>query len=51
GTDFRDITNEQVMRVQNILNSRPRKRLGYMTPKEKYKLLTNNEFDTVALSV
>jgi len=25
--------------------------LGYMTPKEKYKLLTNNEFDTVALSV
>ena len=25
GTDFRDITNEQVMRVQNILNSRPRK--------------------------
>lgn len=22
-----------------------------MTPKEKYKLLTNNEFDTVALSV
>ncbi len=38
------------MRVQNILNSRPRKRLGYMT-QEKYKLLTNNEFDTVALSV
>lgn len=34
GTYFGDITQEQVMRVQNILNSRPRKRLGYMTPKE-----------------
>lgn len=50
GTDFRTITPEQVMQVQDILNSRPRKRLGYMTPKEKYKLLTNYEFDTVALS-
>ncbi len=49
-TDFGDITQEQVMRVQNILNSRPRKRLGYMTPKEKYKSLTNKEFDAVALS-
>ena len=46
-----DITQEQVMRVQNILNSRLRKRLGYMTPKEKYKSLTNKEFDAVALSV
>lgn len=51
GTDFRNITDEQVMRVQNILNSRPRKRLGYITPKEKYKILTNNEFDAVALPV
>ena len=51
GTDFGDITQEQVMRVQKILNSRPRKRLGYMTPKEKYKSLTNKEFDAVALSV
>lgn len=50
-TDFGDITQKQVMRVQNILNSRPRKRLSYMTPKEKYKSLTNKEFDTVALSV
>lgn len=50
GSDFTGITDEQVMRVQEILNSRPRKRLGYITPKEKYKLLTNNEFDSVALS-
>ena len=49
-TDFGDITHEQVMRVQNILNSRPRKRLGYMTPKEKFKQLTNLDYNTVALS-
>ena len=51
GTDFGEITHEQVMRVQNILNSRPGKRLGYLTPKEKYKLLTNKEFDAVAFTV
>ena len=50
GTDFGDIIHEQVMRVQNILNSRPRKRLGYMTPKEKFKQLTNLDYNTVALS-
>lgn len=50
GTDFGDITPEQVMRVQNILNSRPRKRLGYMTPKEKFKQLTNLDYNAVALS-
>jgi|WetSurMetagenome_2_1015567.scaffolds.fasta_scaffold133435_2 transposase, IS30 family len=50
GTDFGDITPEQVMRVQNILNARPRKRLGYMTPKEKFKQLTNWDYNEVALS-
>ncbi len=39
------------MHVQNILNARPRKRLGYMSPKEIYKSLTNKEFDAVAFSV
>ena len=50
GTDFGDITQEQVIRVQNILNSRPRKRLGYMTPKQKFKQLTNLDYNAVALS-
>ena len=49
GTDFGNITQEQVMRVQNILNSRPRKRLGYMTPKEKFNQLTNLDYNAVAL--
>ena len=34
----------------NVLNSIPRKRFGYTTPKEKYKSLTNKEFDAVASS-
>lgn len=50
GTDLGEITHEQVMQVQNILNSRPRKRLGYMTPKEKFKELTNMDYKEVALS-
>ena len=50
GTDFGDITQEQVMCVQDILNSRPRKRLGYMTPKEKFKQLTKLDYNAVALS-
>jgi transposase, IS30 family len=50
GMDFGGITPEQVMHVQNILNSRPRKRLGYMTPIEKFKQLTNLDYNAVALS-
>ncbi len=34
GTDFRRITTEQVARIENLLNSRPRKCLGYKTPME-----------------
>ena len=34
GTDFRTITPEQIVRVENLLNNRPRKCLGYRTPLE-----------------
>lgn len=34
GTDFRKITPEQIARVEYLLNSRPRKCLGYKTPLE-----------------
>ena len=33
-SDFTTITNLQIQNVQNILNNRPRKRLGYKTPNE-----------------
>jgi len=34
GTDFRKITSEQIARIENLLNTRPRKCLGYKTPLE-----------------
>jgi IS30 family transposase len=34
GTDFRKITPEQIARIEFLLNSRPRKCLGYKTPLE-----------------
>lgn len=40
GTDFELITEQQVKEVQNKLNNRPRKRLEFMTPNEKFFELT-----------
>ena len=34
GTDFARISHHQVARAEKLLNERPRKRLGYRTPKE-----------------
>ena len=34
GTDFRKITSEQIARIEKMLNTRPRKCLGYKTPLE-----------------
>jgi IS30 family transposase len=38
GTNFARISHRQVARVEQLLNERPRKRLGYRTPQE---VLTN----------
>ncbi len=43
GTDFSEITDELVSWVENKLNNRPRKRLGYLTPNEKFNLLLTNQ--------
>jgi transposase, IS30 family len=37
GTDFSRISHQEVTRVENLLNERPRKRLGYRTPSEILK--------------
>lgn len=37
GTSFEEITEEEVARVENLLNNRPRKVLGYQTPMEFFK--------------
>ena len=42
GTDFSEITDEFVTWVENKLSNRPRKRLGYLTPNEKFNLLLTN---------
>jgi IS30 family transposase len=34
GTDFRDVSHRAVAELQSSLNDRPRKRLGYRTPRE-----------------
>ena len=34
GLDFNSITNEQIIKTQNILNNRPRKRFGFKSPNE-----------------
>jgi IS30 family transposase len=34
GTDFRHISPQEVARVTNLLNDRPRKRFGFKTPRE-----------------
>jgi len=36
GTDFATISNEAIQTVENILNNRPRKRLGWKTPLEAF---------------
>ena len=48
GTDFSGITDEFVAWVENKLNNRLRKRLGYLTPKEIFNFITNKlEFDCI----
>lgn len=36
GTDFANISKKDVRRVERNLNNRPRKRLGYLTPREVF---------------
>ena len=35
-TDFRTVTDEEIQRVEHLLNTRPRKRLGWKTPYEVF---------------
>ena len=42
GTGFSEITDEFVSWVETKLNNRPRKRLGYLTPNEKFNSILTN---------
>lgn len=37
GTDFNEVTDAELARVQDMFNTRPRKTLGYWTPSEKLR--------------
>jgi len=39
GSSFEMVTNEDVQKVQDKLNDRPRKRLGFLSPNEKYSAM------------
>ena len=44
GTDLSQVTPARLQDIQDELNDRPRKRLGYRTPREELdKLLTENQ--------
>ena len=40
GTDFRTLSDQDIARIEYLLNSRPRKRLGWKTPYEVFYELT-----------
>lgn len=39
GTDFTKVTPQEVAKVEHLLNTRPRKKLGFRTPKEVFNQL------------
>lgn len=50
GSSFEDITQEDVLIVEKLLNTRPRKVLGYQTPEEVFRqkgLCYNRDVDSV----
>jgi len=45
-SSFKNITTKEVKRVEKLLNNRPRKRLGYISPLQKINSLTKVAFVT-----
>ena len=39
GTDFKKVTDNDIMKIETLLNNRPRKRLGGLTPIEAWEML------------
>lgn len=42
GTEFDKVSRKEIKHIQNLLNSKPRKTLGYQKPDEVFKELINN---------
>lgn len=47
GTDIENLSEERIQIIQERLNDRPRKRLEYLSPNEKYKDIINQELALV----
>lgn len=47
GSDIENLSIERILIVQDRLNDRPRKRLGYLSPNEKYKNIINQKLALV----
>jgi len=44
GTDFKSVPTEAIRKAERLLNTRPRKSLGFYTPSEQfYQLITNRK--------
>ena len=41
-TNLKLVTNEEIMKIENLLNNRPRKVLGFKTPNEVFAIAENN---------
>lgn len=50
GTDFSTVSAKQIQEVEDMLNNRPRKRLGYRTPKQVWREAMNSGNYRVALN-
>ncbi|MDR1983206.1 MAG: IS30 family transposase, partial [Prevotellaceae bacterium] len=42
-TDFDTVDNQRIEYIENKLNNRPRKKLGFLTPIEKFSLLLHKQ--------
>jgi len=53
GTDFSEVSDADILRVQNLINERPRKSLNYKTPKEVLfkDLLSKNSYSNILKAV
>jgi len=50
GTDFSTVTVQRIQEVEDMLNNRPRKRLGYRTPNQVWREAMNSDNYRVALN-
>jgi IS30 family transposase len=50
GIDFSTVTAQRIQEVENMLNNRTRKRLGYRTPNQVWREAMNSDNYRVALN-